>query len=324
MNVLITSASRKVALIKAFQRALSEEGGGQVIAVDLSPLSPALYIADKHFLVPALPEDNFFDTIRDLCIEERVDLIIPTRDEELPFFSKHAAEFSTINTKVMVPRPDIVEKCQNKDQFIQFCLENNFSVPKRYDADPLPDNIKFPLFVKPKRGKGGRHTLRISSRSELDLALKIIPNAIVQEYIEAPEYTIDYFADFLGKAISVVPRERVLVFGGESFVGKTTANPLLINAAVRLATQLGLIGHNTIQCFLQKNNVMFIEINPRFGGGASLGIKAGASTPHFLIKLLKGDQIEPQIGDFKDGYIMLRYTEDLFLDQDWLDKRKFL
>ena len=51
MNVLITSASRKVGLVKAFQQALTEQGGGSVIAVDLSPLSPALYVADEHYLV---------------------------------------------------------------------------------------------------------------------------------------------------------------------------------------------------------------------------------------------------------------------------------
>ena len=39
MNVLITSASRKVWLVRAFQRAVEAEGGGLVIAVDASPYS---------------------------------------------------------------------------------------------------------------------------------------------------------------------------------------------------------------------------------------------------------------------------------------------
>jgi carbamoyl-phosphate synthase large subunit len=53
MNVLITSASRKVSLINAFRWALCEEGGGQIIAIDASPKSAAFYFAYKAYVVPA-------------------------------------------------------------------------------------------------------------------------------------------------------------------------------------------------------------------------------------------------------------------------------
>ena len=133
--------------------------------------------------------------------------------------------------------------------------------------------------------------------------------------------TIDLFADFSGKVISVIPRERVRIFGGESFVGKTTSNPTLIEESIRLASELKLIGHNTIQCFFDNEDVLFIEVNPRFGGGANLGFAAGARTPQFLVRLIQGKEVVPMIGKFKDEYVMLRYTEDLFLDSESLAKR---
>ena len=52
MNILITSASRKVALVKAFQLALSKESEGKVIAADASPESAALYFTDKYYITP--------------------------------------------------------------------------------------------------------------------------------------------------------------------------------------------------------------------------------------------------------------------------------
>lgn len=324
MNILITSASRKVSLIRAFQQALAQEGGGKVIAVDASPLAPSLYLADEHYLVPPSHKPEFLAIMLRLCAQLNIKLLIPTRDEELPFFAEHKEKFADVGTFVMVSDPTIVRICQDKKLFIKFCQENGFATPKSYQSVDLAVSIEFPLFVKPQHGKGGRQAIRVNSKEELELILKQIPDAIFQEFVRAPEYTIDLFADFSGRVISVVPRERIHIFGGESFVSKTSKNPALIQEAIQLATKLGLIGHNTIQCFLDDNIVKFMEVNPRFGGAAHLGFAAGAPTPLFLVKLLKGETLEPRIGEFKDNYVMLRYTEDLFLDAESLTNRMFL
>ena len=87
VNVLITSASRKVSLVRAFQSALARHGGGDVIAVDTSPFSPALYVADRHFLVAPSAKPDFLEEFLQLCRRESVGLVVPTRDEELPLFA---------------------------------------------------------------------------------------------------------------------------------------------------------------------------------------------------------------------------------------------
>ena len=321
MNILITSASRKVSLVRAFQQALNQQGGGKVIAVDVSPLSPALYLADEHYLVPRSEAKEFLPAMLRLCEQQHISLLIPSRDEELPLFARHKRKFANIGTVVMVSDLATVETCQDKRLFIKFCRENNFTIPKSYESSNLPADIQFPLFVKPRFGKGGRQATLASSREELELVLTQMPEAIIQEFITSPEYTVDLFADFSGTVISVVPRERIYIFGGESFVSQTSRNPVLIQEAIRLAGKLRLIGHNTIQCFLDGGVVKFIEVNPRFGGAANLSFAAGAPTPLFLVKLLQGEKLEPVIGQFKDGYVMLRYTDDLFLDQESLTGR---
>ena len=323
MNILITSASRKVSLVRAFQQALAHEDSGKVIAVDASPLAPALYFADEHHLVPPGHKPEFLSVILRLCEQLDIKLLIPTRDEELPFFAEHKEKFANVSTFVMVSDPGTIRICQDKKLFIKFCQENGFAVPKNYDGVDLPVNLEFPLFIKPWQGKGGRQAIRANSKEELKMALKQTPDAVVQEFIDAPEYTIDLFASFSGRVISVVPRERIHIFGGESFISRTSKNPALIQEAIQLATKLQLIGHNTIQCFLDNNIVKFIEVNPRFGGAAHLGFAAGAPTPLFLVKLLKGETLEPKIGQFKDNYFMLRYTDDLFLDKESLTNRVF-
>lgn len=323
MNVLISSASRKVSLLRAFQQALAQEGGGKVIAVDSAPFAPALYLADEHYLVPPSDHPAFGEVMRELCGRLGVTLIIPTRDEELPWFAEYRESFGEMGTVVMVSDPATVELCQNKRLFIQFCRARGLGIPETCDSpEDLGGDLRFPVFVKPERGKGGWQATLVRSRAELQLLLERMPRAIVQEFVLAPEYTMDVFVDFDGNVISVVPRERIAVVAGESFVSRTSSNRVLIEAGVRLAGEMKLIGHNTIQCFLDGETVKFVEVNPRFGGGAHLGFAAGVPTPLFLVKLVKGEPVEPRIGAFKDNYTMLRYTEDLFIDGEALTSRR--
>ena len=81
-----------------------------------------------------------------------------------------------------------------------------------------------------------------------------------------------------------------------------------------MAKKLKLKGHNTIQCFFDGVEVKFIEVNPRFGGAASISFEAGGNSAKFLIKLLHGEELEPIIGNFKDNLIALRFVEDFFID----------
>lgn len=324
MNILITSASRKVSLVRTFQQALAQEGGGEVIAVDASPQASALYFADDHYLMPGGDEQRSVGNIIRLCEERSIRLVIPTRDEELPAFAEHTARFDELGTLVMVPGVDVVRICQDKRQFLNFCLGNDFGAPKTYETSRLPEAAEFPIFVKPHFGKGGKGAQRVDSRAQLDLILQADPDVLIQELVQDPEYTIDLFADFSGTVISAVPRQRIQVFGGESFVSRTFNDPRLIEESARLATSLGLVGHNTIQCFFDGSLIRFIEVNPRFGGGANLGFAAGASTPHMLVKLLMGRPVPSMLGQFKDDYLMLRYTEDIFMDAESLTWKNFL
>ena len=321
MNVLISSVSRKVSLVRAFQDALRTSGGGNVIAVDCSPLSPALYQADVQCLVPRSTDSDFLEKLLRLCQVEKVDLVVPTRDEELSLFARHRQTFLDQGIRVMVADPDTVETCLDKFRFAEFCRVHGFPTPRTYRPEELTDEAIFPVFVKPRFGKGGKATSLVRSREELEFLCDAAGEMLIQEAVDAPEYTIDLFADFQGTVISAVPRQRMYVFGGESFITRTCRNQRLIDSAVGLSEALGLVGHNTIQCFLQQQTVHLIEVNPRYGGAAHLGFAAGAPTPLFLVKLLKGEMVEPQVGKFKDELTMLRYTEDLFLEPEALATR---
>jgi carbamoyl-phosphate synthase large subunit len=230
MNVLVTSASRKVALVRTFRAALAREGGGRVIAGDTSPLSAALYEADAGVLLPRSDDAAFLPAVVDLCREHDVQLIVPTRDQELPVFAASQPVFAAAGVLVMVASSETVRRCQDKAAFLDFCVANGFSVPRRLDRREALDAL--PVFARPRTGSSGAGAMKVSSAAELDA---LGTDTIVQELVAAQEYTVDLFADLSGRIISVVPRERVRVVAGESYVSRTVRVPALVDEASRLA-----------------------------------------------------------------------------------------
>ena len=70
----------------------------------------------------------------------------------------------------------------------------------------------------------------------------------------------------------------------------------------------------TLQLFLtDEGRIKFIEINPRFGGGVPLSIKAGANFPKWILQELTDGKPKIRPDGFKDGLTMLRYDSEVWL-----------
>ncbi len=91
MNILITSAGRRVSLVRAFRKeARKVEPESKIFTVDLNPgLSSACQLSDRSFKVPKVTNPDYISTLRDLCADHNVDLLIPTIDPELPVLSEN-------------------------------------------------------------------------------------------------------------------------------------------------------------------------------------------------------------------------------------------
>ena len=320
-TILITSVSTKVLLVKEFKKALAEEKNeGKVIGIDIDSLSAALYFCDEYTICPRLNSPNYLDFIEKLCTENKVRLIVPTRDEDVLYLSKHKKHIEDRTmAKVMVPDPKVANMCSDKFEFFRFLQEHD--LPAITSWTQISDDITYPCVLKSKTGAGARKFYIVKDKGELHELIGNIDDPIIQEYIEGTEYSIDYFSDLDGNFISLVPRVRIKVVSGESKVGITVNDPEITDLCILLATKMKLIGHNVIQCFRTGlGEVKFIEVNPRFGGASNLSFAAGRNTPLYLIKLLNKGKID--VEPFKEGLMMLRYSEDIFIDAH--DKNNYL
>ena len=74
MNILILSAGTRNKIVQYFKKEL--DGKGNVIATDMSDLAPAIYEADKYYIVPSMNAPEYLDVILTICKKEKIILKI--------------------------------------------------------------------------------------------------------------------------------------------------------------------------------------------------------------------------------------------------------
>ena len=317
MNILLTSASRKIWLVKAFESALKRlDDRGHVFVLDKDPLSATLYYAPHGRLWPYPPGQEQVEHLKKLCSEENISLIIPTRDGELAMFADGREALAQAGIMVLVSPLRSVEICQDKYQFYKFCRDKGYLVPETW----LPGDrsqVPLPWFIKPRCGSGSIRTARVDSCDQAAGYLAWCGGAcVIQKALQGIEYTVDVFCGNAGQCCSVV-RQRIEVVAGESYKTRTVQDPEINSIAECLVRDIGGTGHLTVQCMRHVDGKVYvIEMNPRIGGGANLGIKAGLDTPCWMIRMAKGEPLDLAGFSYGPGLIMLRYTDDIFITDD--------
>jgi carbamoyl-phosphate synthase large subunit len=323
INLLFTSVGRRVELLRAFKsvyQALELEG--HIIGLDMDPIAPALNLVDCPYVVPRLSHPNYLETICQICRHEKVDLIFPLIDPDIPFLAKHRERLAETGAQVVVVPEEAATTTTDKWQTARFFRNLNLATPRSW----LPDQshaieVDYPLFIKPRSGSASNHAYKVKNEKELNFFLEYVPDPIIQEYLVGPEITNDVVCDLNGDIISVVSRRRIEVRWGEVAKGVTVYDPQVTEACITIAPALQAIGPITVQCIMKDGVPYFTEINARVGGGAPLGIAAGADWPKWLLARFTGIPIEiPPLGSYEKGLYLSRFDESFFFTEAHVEK----
>ena len=319
INVLITAASRRVPLVRAFRNAVEKFGRGRIITSDINPLSPALYFGHKHHIVPLTTDRYYIPIIESICDAEHVDLVIPTIDDELPIFGRVLDRFAQLGVTVAASSEQTSLICNDKYETYLFCERNGIRTPATRLATEVEFSaLHYPVYVKPRFGRGSVNVYLVHTEAQLRLFLDYVPDAIVQDQLAGKEFNVDVFSDFEGRVLSIVPRERLVIRAGVSDKSITRKHADVIAFAKETAEKLQIAGPANIQCKWDGRAVSLIEVNPRFSSGIPLTIAAGADFPTWLVHLAAGIELKSQIGKFQDGLAMMSFEESIFATEDEL------
>jgi len=305
MNVLLSSVSRKVSLARTWLKACQKREAVLIVG-DMNPDCAGMYEGMDSIKLPALDSESFRPILKAACLKFNVSLVVNKRDEEVLAFAEWKDEFAKDGVRLLAPSLETVKLCQDKILFADWCLKHGFKVPCIYDSYTLA----FPAFMRSRKGKGGSAAVRVPHFEDFRYYLKRFgpEDTITQEFIRAPEYSIDVFALEDGTVISAVCRQRIQMVAGESWHTMTIRDDALQAEAVRLSQALKLTGHAVLQCFVKDGEILWIEVNPRFGGASALAFEAGCDSTEWLM----GEPTPTPLAPYQVGLTMLRYTQDRF------------
>ena len=314
MNILFTGVGRRIELLQAFRNAaLVLKKDLKIYGADMASTAPAMVFCDYTRNVVSMKDPEYIGNLLSICEEDRIDLVIPTIDTDLLILSENKSRFLAIGTRVMISAPDKIQICRDKNNTSRFFVNCGLHAPMPVN-DWKEYKSGFPAFIKPKDGSSSINAFKVENEKELEVYAREIEDYIVQPFVSGHEYTIDIFCDWDGNPISIVPRERLQVRAGEVLKTRICMDATMIEESKRLCEAFKPCGPMTVQLIRDVAGIdWFIEINPRFGGGSPLSMKAGARSAEAILKLMDGKEVEEQ--KVADGTIYSRFDQSVCISE---------
>lgn len=311
--VLMTSISKKIPMIEAVKNAAKKVGSYTLLCgTDSDDQCIGSYFVDQFW--KSLPLDEMKpDEIVNYCLKHGIKAIIPSRNGDVEFFSRHFDYFTSADINVMVSSYDTVQRCLDKQEFANFLAEHGFPViPTRQNVDEI---LAERFVVKDRYGAGSLKMGINLSKPEAIQWSKQMKHPIFQPFIQGEEYSIDLYRTFSKELKGVVVRKRDRVKEGESQVTTTVRMPELEMLCAKVAEKLGIVGHAVLQVLhAPEGQFHLIECNPRFGGASTASIAVGLDSFYwFFLETLHETMSHYPFQRSKDEVRQVRYSVDKVL-----------
>ena len=320
INILLTSVGGEMAPAIITHLKNIKKYKITVIGVDISNEAIGKNFCDFFYEVPRGEDKNYNNKILKISLKHKINLLIPTSDEEALNLSKINSVFQKNKIQLVATSHSTISIMNDKLKTYNFLKKNNINTPfykKISRKKELLSEIKRSLLlyneivIKPSNARGGRNVFIISNKikkykihndrreiiTDLNSFIKYFQKKlngsyplILMERLVEPVYDLDMLA-WNGKSIAVVPRRRfnsAVPNDGHLIV----SNQNLIKLGEKIINILNL-------SWLYECDIMFdefgkphiLEINPRPSGSFVVCLYAGMPIIERLIDLSLGKKI---------------------------------
>ncbi|MFV8826473.1 ATP-grasp domain-containing protein [Alkalihalobacterium sp. APHAB7] len=315
MNVLVTSISKKVPLLKEVKRAcLQVDENSLLFGADTDKHAIGRYFVDYFWLMPPINQLEIEELI-DYCMSNKITAIIPTRDGELPYFSRYRVHLEKHGIVVMVSGVQQIDHCLDKLSF--YIVSHDIGFPVISTASKIEELTEWDSFVIKERFGAGSKEVGINLNKEDAVKhATILKDPIFQPFIEGEEYSVDIYIEKQGQVKGVIARKRELVVHGESQITTTVTFPEIEEMCSRFVEALKLYGHVVMQVIVDKQrNFHIIECNPRFGGASTLSLAAGLDSFTWFLTEVKYGHVDHLPFERSSVEIkQIRYPQDKIIE----------
>jgi len=320
-NILITSVGGEFSPRVILSIKKDKKISSKVVGIDINKDAIGKNFCDYFYQVPIASNKNYIKKISSICKKHKIDLVLPTSDEEAYILSKNrnfienkrtklaCTDFKTIkifNNKIStykklekfnIPRPEYI--IVDKSALLNF--EINKMLKKHKE-----------IVIKPSISRGSRNVFIISSKTkgfkisddtrEITTDLEHFRNKfkknltksyplILMEKLREPAYDLDMLA-WKGKPLRIIPRKRFdasVPNNGYVIVN----NKDLIELGKKIISKFNLSWLYDCDIMYDLNNKpQILEINPRPSGSVVISICAGVPLIRDLLFLCKGIKLK--------------------------------
>jgi len=324
-NLLFCSVGRRGELIKNFKASLNTQA--RIIATDCSQFAPALYFADKPYIVPRIEDPSYLTVLLNICKAENIKAITTFIDPEIEILSKNRNIFEEIGIEVLVPYAETATLCFDKYKLYQHAVKHNIPTILTYDDIEEFKNAYtngravLPVFVKPRTGSGSVGARKVKNLKELEQRMAEDSSLIIQKHMTGFDIDADVYVDTISKkAVRIFSKKKL-----ESKIGGATKtisfkDEMLVETIQNIIKTLNFNGPIDVDFFYENGVYYLSEINPRFGGAYLHAYGAGVDFVKCIINNLQGFENAPDFYSYDNGIVMMMYDSVVIRKENELAK----
>jgi predicted ATP-grasp superfamily ATP-dependent carboligase len=231
--------------------------------LDVSNHAP--FVFARHYTVPSVDDPAWLDSLNQVIIEHEIDFVFPAHDDVIIALAQSAEE---VKAKILCSPLATCIVCRSKSETYRL-LGEVVPVPTIY---PNPDAIeKYPVFAKPDKGQGSRHTHIVHTMEFLLHLLAENRQYVVTEYLPGEEYTVDCFSDRDKGLLFCSGRQRIRTRNGISMNSKSVHDSVFEKCAEAISQVLTFHGAWFFQLKRDFNDIYkLLEVAPRIAGSMAV------------------------------------------------------
>lgn len=314
VNMLLLSVGTRNKVVQYFKKAFS--GIGNVIVTDASSLAPAIYDADKYYIVPMMTDSGYLDVILNICKKENISGVLSLIDSELSLLAQNQEKFAEIDCTVIGSSYDLCEMSLSKWKMYQWLSSHGYRCAKSYvDKEEFyravgHSEVSYPVFVKPVCGSASIAISKAVDRETVETLWNHSEGLMIQEYLNGQEIGADVYIDMIsGEVVSIFTKKKLKMRAGETDKAVSLKDEKLFRLIEQFVKEAGFRGQIDIDIFDFNGEYYISEVNPRFGGGYPHAYECGCDHMKMILNNLQGTENERHIGEYKDGVYMMKYNE---------------
>lgn len=320
-NILILSCGTRNKIVQYFRKALG--GSGKVIATDMSRFAPALYEADKFYIVPHISHPDYIDILFDICKDENIKGILSLIDPELSIISRYKKNFLDMGVIVIGSDYELCNRTLNKMDMFYWLKDNRYNSAESYSSkreflrDYYKGKIDFPVIIKPICGSASSSVIKVNNMNEFDYHFIEENSLMIQEFMHGTEIGVDCYIDLIsGELVSIFAKKKILMRSGETDKSVSFKDQALFDLVNDFVIKAGYKGQIDIDIFDVDGTYYISEVNPRFGGGYPHAYECGVDHMSLIRANLQGISNDSQIGNYQENIVMMKYNDVLCVQLD--------